>query len=195
MGGKSSGDKKASLMGDLPPLPTRHTAAQMGIKPEDIEMTDVDGSEELADAVDLDSVPFTRPLAPDYYPTDVWDDMEDYERDLPPSQYFRLLRRQLHWAEQEGRELQGELEEARSTSEDAKGYVIQRGAGDEKSADENRRLAWQRNEQLLDGVLRAETSHTYEMFTGEKPDPAERNPWAMLRMVHETVSAMYPDDH
>jgi hypothetical protein len=167
----------------------------MGIKPEDVEMADADGSEELAGAVDVDSVPLILPITPDYYPSDIWVEMDEYERNLPPSQYFRLLRRQIHWAEQESRELQRELEDVRATSEDARGHIIKRGSGDEKSADENRRLAWQRNDELMEDVLRAETIQVHEMFTGEKIDPAERDPWAMVKKVQDTVYPMYADDH
>lgn len=180
MGGKTNGDKKATLVGDLPVLPTRYTVAMMGLNPDDVEMADADGSEELADAVDVDSVPLTLPLPPDYWPAEIWEDMNDYERSLPPSQYFRLLRRQIHWAEEEGRELQRELEDLRSTVEDAQGNLIKRGSGDEKGADENRRLEWQRTEELLDEVLRAECAKVIEMMTGREPDVADRNPWELL---------------
>ncbi|OAP60769.1 hypothetical protein AYL99_05771 [Fonsecaea erecta] len=180
MGGKTNGDKKATLVGELPSLPTRHTVSLMGINPDDVAMADDDGSEELVDAVDVDSVPLSLPLAPDYYPTDIWDDMDEYERGLPPSQWFRLLRRQIHWAEQEGRDLQQELEDLRATTEDAKGNPVRRGMGDEKGADENRRLEWLRSEELLDAVLRAEVGQVLAMFTDEKVND-DQNPWELLK--------------
>ncbi|KAH0844731.1 hypothetical protein AYO21_01949 [Fonsecaea monophora] len=180
MGGKTNGDKKATLVGDLPSLPTRYTVSMMGINLDDVAMADDDGSEELIDAVDVDSVPLALPLPSDYYPTDIWDDMDEYERSLPPSQWFRLLRRQIHWAEQEGRDLQQELEDLRATTEDANGNPVRRGTGDEKGADENRRLEWQRSEELLDAVLRAEVGQVLTMFTDEKVDD-DRNPWEMLK--------------
>ncbi|KIX94386.1 uncharacterized protein Z520_09772 [Fonsecaea multimorphosa CBS 102226] len=180
MGGKTNGDKKATLVGDLPSLPTRYTVSMMGIDPDDVAMADDDGSEELVDAVDVDSVPMSLPLPSDYYPTDIWDDMDEYERSLPPSQWFRLLRRQIHWAEQEGRDLQQELEDLRATTEDAKGNPIRRGTGDEKGADENRRIEWQRSEELLDAVLRAEVGQVLAMFTDEQVDD-DRNPWELLK--------------
>lgn len=183
IGGKQNGDKKASLVGDLPPLPTSYTVAALGLNPADVEMVDGDGSDELADAVDVDSVPLTLPLASEYYPPDIWSDMDEYERNLPPSQYFRLLRRQIHWAEQEGHDLQRELEDLWSTVEDARGNLVKRGVGDEKVADENRRSEWQRTEEILDAVLRAETSHVWEMFTGEKPGDGQQNPWEMIKAL------------
>ncbi|OAL36996.1 hypothetical protein AYO20_03765 [Fonsecaea nubica] len=180
MGGKTNGDKKATLVGDLPSLPTRYTVSMMGINLDDVAMADDDGSEELIDAVDVDSVPLALPLPSDYYPTDIWDDMDEYERSLPPSQWFRLLRRQIHWAEQEGRDLQQELEDLRATTEDANGNPVRRGTGDEKGADENRRLEWQRSEELLDAVLRAEVGQVLTMLTDEKVDD-DQNPWEMLK--------------
>ncbi|EXJ77795.1 hypothetical protein A1O3_10024 [Capronia epimyces CBS 606.96] len=183
MGGKTNGDKKGTLVGDLPALPTRYSVALMGINPDDVEMADADGSEELADAVDVDSVPLTLPLPPDYWPTEIWEDMDEYERSLPPSQYFRLLRRQIHWAEEEGSELQRELEELRSTVEDAQGNLVKRGSGDEKGADENRRAEWQRVDELLDAVLRAECAQVMEMLSGEKPDVVDQKPWELLRAL------------
>ncbi|KAK4943588.1 hypothetical protein LTR10_016883 [Elasticomyces elasticus] len=183
IGGKQNGDKKASLVGELPPLPTSHTVAALGLKPEDVEMADGEGSEELADAVDVDSVPMTLPLTEEYYPTDIWSDMDEYERNLPPSQYFRLLRRQIHWAEQEGHDLQRDLEDLWSTVEDARGNLVKRGEGDEKVADDHRKAEWHRTEEILDGVLRAETSHVWEMFTGEKPGDGQQNPWETIKAL------------
>ncbi|KEF56153.1 uncharacterized protein A1O9_07734 [Exophiala aquamarina CBS 119918] len=189
MGGKSNGDKKASLLGDLPPLPTRYTAAMMGIKPEDIEMADVDGSEELVDAVDVDSIPFGLPIPKDFYPPDIWDDMDGYERDLPPSQYFALLRRQIQWAEQEGRDLERELGDLRSQVEDARGNMLRKGSGDEKGGDETRKLRWQFAEDLLDTLLTAEVQQVQEIFTGEKKVGDEQNPWALVRGLEQLTTA------
>lgn len=190
MGGKTHGDKKATLVGDLPSLPTRYTVAMLGMNPDDVAMADDDGSEELVDAVDVDSVPMSLPLPPDYYPTEIWDDMDEYERGLPPSQYFRLLRRHIHWAEQEGRDLQRQLEELRASTEDARGNVIKKGSGDERGADENRRIEWQRTEEILDAVLRAEVGQAMEIFTGEKPDSGEQNPWDMLKALQGLTAAV-----
>jgi len=182
MGGGANGEKKPSVIGDLPPLPTRYSVAALGIKVEDVDMQGgAEGADELADAVDVDSVPFKLPIPPDYYPADVWEGMDDFERGLPPSQYFRLLRRQIHWAEQEGRELAKELEEERAATDDVRGHVIKRGSGDEKSGDENRRLEWQRTEEVLDAVLRAEATQVLEMFTGKKDAGSNQNPWTMIK--------------
>ncbi|EXJ58579.1 hypothetical protein A1O7_06006 [Cladophialophora yegresii CBS 114405] len=192
MGGKTNGDKKATLIGDLPPLPTRYTLSLAGINPEDVRMADDNDSDDLVDAVDVDIVPMTLPLPLDYYPPDIWEDMDESERSLPPSQWFRLLRRQIHWAESERNGLQRELEELRAMTEDARGHPIRRGLGDEKGADENRRMEWERSEEILETLLRAEVGQALEMVTGEAPDPtSEQNPWEMLKVVQalSTTSA------
>ncbi|KIX08161.1 uncharacterized protein Z518_02817 [Rhinocladiella mackenziei CBS 650.93] len=189
MGGKTNGDRKATLVGDLPSLPTRYSVSMLGMNPDEVEMAEDDGSEELFDAVDVDSVPLTLPLPSDYYPADIWDDMDEYERNLPPSQYFRLLRRQIHWAEQEGRVLQRELEEIRAATEDSRGNVIKKGLGDEKSADENRRVEWQRTEEILDAVMRAEVGRVTEMFTGERQTLGDQSPWEMLKGLQQLTTS------
>ncbi|KAJ9644207.1 uncharacterized protein PV06_05190 [Exophiala oligosperma] len=187
MGGKSNGDKKALLIGDLPPLPIMSRA---GADMEDVDMADADGNGELAGAIDMDNFPFVLPVPPEYYPTDVYEMMDEYERSLPPSQYYRLLRRQIQWAEEEGKELQHDLEDMRATTEDASGNVIRRGTGDENGADENRRAEWQHTERILDSVLRAETSKTWEMFGGDKMAD-DQDPWIILEAL-KTVSSMNP---
>ncbi len=189
IGSKTNGDKKATLVGELPPLPTRYTVSR-GRNPDDIIMADNDESEELVDAVDVDSIPLALPIPVEYYPQEVWLDMDDYERNLPPSQWFRLLRRQIHWAEQETRELQTELEELRATTEDANGKSIKKGLGDERGADEIRRTEWQRSEEILDALLRAESMQVMEMITGEVPDvKSDQNPWDMVKIVQALTPA------
>lgn len=70
--------------------------------------------------VDIDSQPFTLPVHPSYYPADVASEFSEHELSLPPSQLFRLLRRQLHWAEEDTRSLARELKLLqRSVDEDA----------------------------------------------------------------------------
>lgn len=182
-----NGDKRASVIGELPPLPTRHTVAQLGIKTEEMKLESDDESEELIDAVDIDSVPLTLPLSLDYYPPDVWDNMDEYERTLPPSQYFRLLRRQIQWAEQDDTQLHKELGDLRSTAEDMHGNLLKRGIGDEKGADENRKYEWQQTDRILDAVLRAEVEQVHEMFTGERDIRGEPDSWQMIKNLDALV--------
>ena len=189
MGGGANGEKRASIIGDLPPLPTKQTIAQMGVKVEDVDVNGADESEELADAVDMDSIEFQLPTTPDYWPVDIWEDMEDYERALPPSQYFRLLRRQMMWAEEDGTKLGKELTQLRSTAEDMHGNPLTRGAGDEKGADENRSFEWQQTEHILEAVLKAQVEKTRETITGEKVDDVVKDPWEAMKELDGLVRA------
>lgn len=84
-GGGGEKDRSKSNIGDLPPLPPNRMSDKYG------EMS----------PVELDALPFTLPVQRNYYPSDVADALEDRELLLPPSQLYRLLRRQIHWAEEE----------------------------------------------------------------------------------------------
>lgn len=190
LGGAANGDKKSSVFGDLPPLPTRQSVSGLNLNNGDAEMRDADTSDELADAVDMDSVPFSLPISRDYYPADIWEGMDEYERTLPPSQFYRLLRRQIHWAEEEGRDLAKELDEERATVDDNQGSVIKRGLGDEKGGDDNRRLEWSHTQDILDAVLRAEAGQVMEMLTGEKDkDLDEQNPWQVIKRLDGLIGS------
>lgn len=180
MGSGVNGTRRSSEIGDLPPLPTRFTAAQLGIPPERMDVAGADESEELADAVDMDSVPFSLPVAPDYYPAEMWDEMDDYERSLPPSQYYKLLRHQLVWVEEEGQELNKELAEFRSTAEDSHGNQIKRGSGDETGADNNRRYNWMHTEHLLDTLVNAEAAQVEGLLGLEEREDA-KTPWQRIK--------------
>lgn len=59
------------------------------------------------------------------------------ERALPPSELFRLLRRQLHWAEEERQELTAEVERL----------------------EEQKKGEWRAKEALLEDVLETETMY------------------------------------
>jgi Zinc finger, C2H2 type len=184
-----NGEKRSSAFGDLPPLPTKYTMAQLGIEAKSIKLEEGDDPNEMADAVDIDSAPLTLPLPPEYYPAEVWEIMDEYERTLPPSQFFRLLRRQIKWAEQEDAQLIRELEDLRSTGEDMHGNLLKRGAGDERGADENRKYEWQQTDRILDAVVRGEVEQVREMFTGERDTGGERNSWQMIKNLDGLVGS------
>ena len=195
MGGGANGTRRSSEIGDLPPLPTRYTASQLGVPPEQMDTTGAEESEELADAVDMDCIPFTLPVGPDYYPPEVWNDMDDYERTLPPSQYYELLRRQLVWADEEGEELNEELVTLRSTVEAADGTQNKRGSGDEMSSDDNRRHNWAQTEHLLDAVVNSEMEHVEAAFD-LRPKEDQKDPWHRIKgldsAAREAVSRLEP---
>lgn len=95
---KNAAGNGSSLFTELPPLPQTTTG----------------------EPIDIDDRPFTLPVHPSYYPSDVVSEFSEYELSLPPSQLFRLLRRQVHWAEQETKHLTRELKLLqRSADEDA----------------------------------------------------------------------------
>ena len=86
------------------PIPRNHSAAQL--KPQRLKLiVNAKPPESNLDAVDQDSTNYT---APSGYPADI--QFTEEELALPPSQLFRLLRRQLHWSEEEGRELKDEVQ-------------------------------------------------------------------------------------
>ncbi|RMZ89595.1 hypothetical protein DV736_g3172, partial [Chaetothyriales sp. CBS 134916] len=188
--GLANGEKRSSMRGDLPPLPTRHTVRQLGLDiAEDIYMRGTEADElddDLIDAVDMDLVPFQLPTTAEYWPGAVWEDMDDYERALPPSQYFELLRRQIYWAESEGRRLTDELVRLRSTAEDVHGNQLSRGVGDEKGGDANRAFEWQQTEQLLDALLAAGVKKTKKAVAS---DGDLNNPWNEVTQLDGLVKA------
>jgi Zinc finger, C2H2 type len=97
----NNGDRPKSIVGELPPLPTDTLLDEHG-EPRAIEM---------------DSIPFSLPVPKRYYPSDVADILDEHERSLPPSQLYRLLTRQIHWAEQETVELTHDLDEVENNTE------------------------------------------------------------------------------
>lgn len=179
----SSGDKKGSVIAELPPLPMKQDAAH--IKREDAISEGADEIEDPENAIDIDSLPFQLPVSEDYYPPDVYEQMDEYEKALPPSQFFRLLRRQIHWAEEESAELNKELESVRATVEDAEGRLVRGGlTGDERDSDRRRKMDWAKTDALLDDVIKAEVNRAWEMFTGDKPpleEDGEKDVWQLVK--------------
>ena len=160
----NNGEKPKSVISELPSLPTND------VKTEDGEFEEVD----------IDSVPFELPVADDYYPVDIVADMDEYEKSLPPSQYFRLLRRQIHWAEQEGERLAREIERAESADE-IEGHRPSRLLGEDSPGKKNRRLAWRQTEALIDDVLGKEVARVREVFLGASDVDEYPEAWAGVR--------------
>lgn len=170
--GSNGGEKRPSIVGELPPLPSNGVVGENG---------EVEGPE-------IDSVPFELPVGDDYYPGDVSENMDAYEKSIPPSQYFRVLRRQILWADEESKELEKELQEIKSLAETPDGNIVKKGTGDAKSGDENRQLSWQLTESLLDEVLRADMEKLWQAVP-DKEDKKDMDGWEMLRAVDEVVTA------
>jgi len=146
--------------GGLPPLPTTATAIGTinSVRPVKLDATE-SSDPDLTHAIDIDSVPFKIPIDPSYYPPEIYADMDEYERNLPPSQYFRILRRQVRWATEEGSSLVKELSETRARTDDLRGNPITRPTTlirESEIGDVVRKEEWGVVEDLLDRILRAE---------------------------------------
>ena len=170
--GSNGGEKRQSIIGELPPLPSNGVVSENG---------EVDGP-------DIDSLPFELPVRDDYYPGDITENMDAYEKSMPPSQYFRVLRRQTQWADEESKELEKELRELRSLVEAPNGQLVKNGSGNVKSGDENRQLGWKLTESLLDEVLRTDMERLWEAVPDKKEEDRS-NGWQMLRAVEEMAAS------
>lgn len=119
---KMGGAKSTSSNPDLPTLPTDHPGH-----------------------IDMDSLPLDLPP----WPADL--QFTSTELALPPSQMFRLLRRQLHWAEQERDQLRAEM----------------------NSLEHKREVEWKRTQQIIDDVLSKETDEYQEQIRKGEVAPME----------------------
>lgn len=142
----------------MPQLPTFSSAIAVGADPILARL----GSEEIYDenlvrAVDMDEVRFQLPVDPSYYPPEIYADLDEYERSLPPSQLFRLLNRQIHWATDDKEALEKELAELKAKTDDMRGNPITKQAPkDEDVGDYIRREEWRLVDNMLDKILDAE---------------------------------------
>ena len=166
----NNGDKPKSAISDPPPLPIS------GIKNEDGE----------PEEIDIDTVPLEIPIPLEYYPADIAAQLDENDRSLPPSQWFRLLRRQIHWAEQEGKQLEKEIDMVQSTS-DLETSRLAKQLANESKGDKNRRLGWKQNEAVLDTVLGKEVGRVWKMFTGQADMPDDADPWTLVRGMEGLV--------
>lgn len=129
----NNGDRPRTIVGELPPLPTDG-------------MPDENGE---AGPVEIDSIPFVLPVPHDYYPPDVADAFDDDELSLPPSQLYRLLRRQVHWAEQEAAQLAQDLD----LTENANEFTDETQSDLPGSqADRTRQNGWLQTAALIDAI-------------------------------------------
>ncbi len=166
----NNGDRPKSVVGELPPLPTN------GIPDENGE----------AGAIEMDSLPFVLPIPCEYYPSDVSDALDDHELALPPSQLYRLLRRQIHWAEQEGDELTKQLDMVESTTEFNHDAQIDL-PGD--IAEKSRHNGWLQTEALIDAILGKEAERAREEVNEESGTALEQlsDPWVKIRSMEGLV--------
>lgn len=147
------------IEGPMPQLPTISSAIAAGIRNPRSAQLDPDEiqDEGLARAVDMDDVPFELPVDPAYYPPEIYADLDEYERDLPPSQLFRLLNWQIHWATEERDTLEKELAEMKTKTDDMRGNpVTKQPIKDEDVGNFIKREEWRIVENMLDKILDAE---------------------------------------
>lgn len=166
----NNGDRPRSIVGELPPLPTDG-------------MPDENGE---AGAVEMDNVPFALPVPYDYYPSDVVEALDEYELSLPPSQLYRLLRRQIHWAEQEGAELIKELEIVESSTEFNKEADIDLPG---TKAERSRQNGWLQTEALINAILGREAERVKEEVSLQSETGLEQvsDPWTNIRSMEGLV--------
>ena len=166
----NNGDRPKSVVGELPPLPTD------GIPDENGE----------AGAVEMDSLPFILPVPRDYYPSDVADALDDHELALPPSQLYRLLRRQIHWAEQEGAELAKQLDIVESVTEF--NIDLQTDLPGDK-AEKSRQNGWLQTEALIDAILGKETEGVRAEANVQPETALEQvsGPWVRIKSIEGLV--------
>ena len=131
--------------GSIAPKPTK---LKLLVKP---QLRD-DGNSNGDAEVDDDATIYTNtdvemeniPGPPFEYPEDV--PFTGEELSMPPDQLFRLLRRQVHWAVEEGNELREEV----------------------KALEEKKKREWMAKELVLANVMEAELAHAHEKGESDK---------------------------
>ena len=131
--------------GSIAPKPTK---LKLLVKP---QLRD-DGNSNGDAEVDDDATIYTNtdaeienlPVPPFEYPEDV--QFTGEELSMPPDQLFRLLRRQVHWAVEEGNELREEV----------------------KALQEKKKKEWMAKELVLANVMEAELANAHEKGESDK---------------------------
>jgi Zinc finger, C2H2 type len=166
----NNGDRPKSIVGELPPLPMDG-------------MSDENGE---AGAIEMDSLPFVLPVTHDYYPSDVADTLDDDELALPPSQLYRLLRRQMHWAEKEGAELAKELDLVETNpefSDETQTDLLG------NKAERSRQNGWLQTQVLIDAILGKEAERVNGEMYKQSVTASKQvsDPWVNIRSMEELV--------
>lgn len=156
---------ESKLEGPLPALPTvatHPTVPALALRKE--ERSDLD----LMGTVHMDDTPFLMPPGSSYWPAEIYAEMDDYERTLAPTQYFRLLRRQTRWANDEAESLKAELRELSCRTDDMAGRAVYKDFT-EGIEDVLRRQEWSVINHLLEQIVEAEVANA------ESPPLAVKN--------------------
>lgn len=113
-----------------------------------------------------DVYPDTFPAVPFEYPPDIH--FAEDELLMRPDELFKLLRRQAHWAQQEGSELRKEIE----------------------GLEKKRKETWQAKELVLVNFMEAELSHAVELCGADKDEVSKMGeellPYPMLPITGQT---------
>lgn len=158
-GTETTTSTEPKVEGPMPALPTIGLALAAGLPGPKLAVLEPDENREegLASAVDMDTFPFVLPVDPTYYPPEIYKDMDEEERHLPPSQWFRLLRRQIRWATEDGKNLEKEFAELKATTDDLRGQPIMKTAmKEDEVGDVVRKEEWGIVENLLERIANAE---------------------------------------
>lgn len=165
----NNGDRPKTVIGELPALPTDG-------------MPDENGE---AGPVEMDSIPFVLPVPRDYYPSDVADALDEHELALPPSQLYRLLRRQIYWAEQEGAGMAKEMDFLETSTE-----FSGEGKTDPSinKAEKSRQNGWLQTEAVLEAIVAKEAElMREEMFKRSDTAQQQSNLWVNMKGVDGLV--------
>lgn len=146
---------ESRLEGTLPVLPT--VATHPAVEPLPL-CREEQGDLDLIGAVHMDDIGFVMPPDPSYWPAEIYAEMDEYERSLPPSQYFRLLRRQTRWASDEAERMKAELRELSCRTDDMTGRVVYKDFTEEIE-DVLRKQEWSVVNQLLERIVEAELAN------------------------------------
>ena len=141
----------------IPPKPQRLKLI-VNSKPRDEGNGDTEIDDDATVYSNTDAENDEPPAAPFEYPADV--QFTEEELDMPPDRLFKLLRRQIHWSEEDGSDLQDEI----------------------RSLEAKRKEEWVSKELILANVMEAEiaTAHDKGELPGVVQKLAEDLPFPML---------------
>lgn len=169
---ESASSSEPKVEGNMPALLTVSLAYAAGLtNPEAAFLEPEESREEtLLNAVDMDSLPFALPVESSYYPPEIYKDMDEDERNLPPSQWYRLLRRQIRWATEDSRDLEKQLADLRARTDDLRGNPVTKAAvKEDEVGDVVRKEEWGIVEKLLEKIANGE----YEVAASGLKDRGE----------------------
>ena len=131
----------------IPPKPQRLKLI-VHSKPRDEGNGDTEVDDDATIYSNTDAENDDPPAAPFEYPADV--QFTEEELDMPPDRLFKLLRRQIHWSEEDGSDLQDEI----------------------RSLEAKRKGEWIAKELILANLMEAEIATAHDK--GEHPETVQK---------------------